>query len=102
DGIRDFHVTGVQTCALPIFLVGNPAIAVGLVTLRPNVWYEGRVALLDELYVEPTRRRQGSGSALIGLMLETCRRRGVDLVEIHEIGRASCRERGESVAVGGA
>src|SRR5690606_40619098 len=23
DGIRDFHVTGVQTCALPIFLGGN-------------------------------------------------------------------------------
>src|SRR5690606_39938418 len=22
DGIRDFHVTGVQTCALPIFLNG--------------------------------------------------------------------------------
>src|SRR5690606_40359923 len=22
DGIRDFHVTGVQTCALPIFLPG--------------------------------------------------------------------------------
>src|SRR5690606_40985409 len=22
DGIRDFHVTGVQTCALPIFLQG--------------------------------------------------------------------------------
>src|SRR5207302_7042536 len=22
DGIRDFHVTGVQTCALPIFIVG--------------------------------------------------------------------------------
>src|SRR5690606_39367139 len=22
DGIRDFHVTGVQTCALPIFQVG--------------------------------------------------------------------------------
>src|SRR5690606_40986427 len=21
DGIRDFHVTGVQTCALPIFMV---------------------------------------------------------------------------------
>src|SRR5690606_40843388 len=25
DGIRDFHVTGVQTCALPIFLRFNPA-----------------------------------------------------------------------------
>src|SRR5690606_12738162 len=23
DGIRDFHVTGVQTCALPIFVVGG-------------------------------------------------------------------------------
>src|SRR5690606_40077313 len=22
DGIRDFHVTGVQTCALPILLIG--------------------------------------------------------------------------------
>src|SRR5690606_40395381 len=22
DGIRDFHVTGVQTCALPIFSIG--------------------------------------------------------------------------------
>src|SRR5690606_12770926 len=26
DGIRDFHVTGVQTCALPIF--GSPAAVV--------------------------------------------------------------------------
>src|SRR5690606_39590383 len=24
DGIRDFHVTGVQTCALPIFPPGKP------------------------------------------------------------------------------
>src|SRR5690606_41068429 len=23
DGIRDFHVTGVQTCALPICVTGN-------------------------------------------------------------------------------
>src|SRR5690606_40085655 len=23
DGIRDFHVTGVQTCALPIWIVEN-------------------------------------------------------------------------------
>src|SRR5690606_21387613 len=30
DGIRDFHVTGVQTCALPIFLDsrGNPTVEV--------------------------------------------------------------------------
>src|SRR5690606_40877769 len=24
DGIRDFHVTGVQTCALPIYAGGDP------------------------------------------------------------------------------
>src|SRR5690606_39780828 len=29
DGIRDFHVTGVQTCALPIFL------RVGVLVCRP-------------------------------------------------------------------
>src|SRR5690606_40858910 len=29
DGIRDFHVTGVQTCALPIFdLLAQPALVV--------------------------------------------------------------------------
>src|SRR5690606_40205642 len=26
DGIRDFHVTGVQTCALPIFRVTHAAL----------------------------------------------------------------------------
>src|SRR5690606_41180080 len=26
DGIRDFHVTGVQTCALPIYIGNNPTI----------------------------------------------------------------------------
>src|SRR5690606_41103625 len=26
DGIRDFHVTGVQTCALPIFLAWRRAL----------------------------------------------------------------------------
>src|SRR5690606_39394407 len=31
DGIRDFHVTGVQTCALPIF-------ATNLVTLGVLAW----------------------------------------------------------------
>src|SRR5690606_40645737 len=27
DGIREFHVTGVQTCALPIYVTGEEAVA---------------------------------------------------------------------------
>src|SRR5690606_41198961 len=31
DGIRDFHVTGVQTCALPIYREGRPGAVVAAV-----------------------------------------------------------------------
>src|SRR5207253_6168811 len=34
DGIRDGHVTGVQTCALPIFLLGIAGPAFAQSTLR--------------------------------------------------------------------
>jgi GNAT superfamily N-acetyltransferase len=64
-------------------LAGTPAVAVALVTVRPNVWYEGRVALLDELYVVPRLRGHGVGSAVIGELLAACEARRVDLIEIN-------------------
>ena len=64
-------------------LAGIPAVAVALVTLRPNVWYAGWVALLDELYVAPGLRGHGIGSAVIEQLLSTSRVRGVDLIEIN-------------------
>jgi GNAT superfamily N-acetyltransferase len=64
-------------------LAGTPAVAVALVTLRPNVWYRGPVALLDELYVVPRLRGRGIGSAVMELLLSTARHRSVALVEIN-------------------
>jgi GNAT superfamily N-acetyltransferase len=73
-------LAGDQTIAI---LAGRPSVAVALITLRPNVWYAGPVALLDELYVVPERRGQGIGSAIIDLLMSTARARDVELVEIN-------------------
>jgi len=76
-------LAGDETFALLAGAAGTPAVGVGLVTLRPNVWYDGRVALLDELYVVPDLRSRGIGAALVDLLLSACRARGVDLIEIN-------------------
>jgi len=73
-------LAGPSTLAL---LAGEPAVGVALVTLRPNVWYKGPVALLDELYVRPDRRSGGLGAAMIAELLAESSRRGVGLVEIN-------------------
>src|SRR5690606_40607914 len=75
DGIGDFHVTGVQTCALPIF--------------RRPVDPVGGLPLLDEL-AQPLTPGLPMGGLLgdpLGL--------GDDPL-LDEIGRASCRERGRA------
>jgi ribosomal protein S18 acetylase RimI-like enzyme len=64
-------------------LVGDPAVAVAVLTLRPNVWYEGPVAHLDELYVAPELRRRGLGSALLTAAETLTRQRGGELLEIN-------------------
>src|SRR5688500_19653873 len=79
DGIRDYKVTGVQTCALPIslaFVDTEVPLPHAQFMLAPKV--EAR--LLQELDVRKHERVLEVGA---------------------EIGRASCRERGQS-PVGGA
>src|SRR5690606_40255859 len=62
DGIRDFHVTGVQTCALPIWeeikecLAGDIAAAIGLkdVTTGDTLCDANQVIILERMeFPEP-------------------------------------------------
>jgi GNAT superfamily N-acetyltransferase len=73
-------LAGEETFAI---LAGAPAAALALVTLRPNVWYPGPVALLDELYVVPGLRGRGFGSKVIDLLLTHAAERSVSLIEIN-------------------
>src|SRR5690606_40275840 len=86
DGIRDFHVTGVQTCALPIsrIVVGGSFIALGI----------------NGLYFFLSIAPMAGGSPPVGcvpaaplVMLGLAAL--VLTSDFGEIGRASCRERGE-------
>ncbi|MCU1517644.1 MAG: GCN5-related N-acetyltransferase [Pseudarthrobacter sp.] len=57
-----------------------------MLSFRPNVWYRGPVAILDELYVRPGLRGQRLGSALLAAACDLVRRRGGELIEINVDG----------------
>src|SRR5690606_40981429 len=82
DGIRDFHVTGVQTCALPISprVLATPSKPPSARSRRANGWQTWRPS-----------KACTSGRRSIAAYTGSCRL---------EIGRASCRERVEDGGVG--
>src|SRR5205807_5778199 len=90
DGIRGYKVTGVQTCALPIFLVADDrgdqrrlaAVLTGNAADRADHAVEARVHLLKP---QPGRSAKDDTDQPAGV----------------EIGRASCRERVWSSVGGG-
>src|SRR5690606_40513756 len=53
DGIRDFHVTGVQTCALPIYAQESPWVNDVYIIYPPERGAQGR----NEAMPAPTRDR---------------------------------------------
>src|SRR5690606_40530963 len=94
DGIRDFHVTGVQTCALPIsrplplLPTGNSWVQLAfLAPCSSNGQRPG--AFAPSLQCSPSR-----------VSAMQCRCYFSSTVAPAEIGRASCRER-VTIPVGG-
>lgn len=73
-------LAGASTFAV---IADDPAAGLALVTLRPNVWSDGPVALLDEMYVSPEQRGTGVGSAILQHMVEICRELDVAAIEIN-------------------
>src|SRR3989440_5695285 len=81
DGIRDLIVTGVQTCALPIYRARLVVV--------PRA-----VVLLEEREIEAAeRRRQLVTDPRIGPMADVAGQISDRRELLEEIGRASCRER---------
>src|SRR5256884_3759353 len=79
DGIRDVAVTGVQTCALPIFL------AISMMSRKATAAARGHHARYEYLFV----RADGEQLREITRLVES----GAIKPLIDKIGRASCRER---------
>src|SRR5690606_41090466 len=89
DGIRDFHVTGVQTCALPISMKKTMlgALMLGLTFLQ-----SASAQAPDPATNFPDRPIHLLVGSPPGASTDTYARIVAD-----EIGRASCRQRGWGV-----
>src|SRR5690606_40349407 len=64
DGIRDFHVTGVQTCALPIL---SRARSRGVVSGTPLRWTWPPVGTRERGKLPAIQRVRAAGSASLAL-----------------------------------
>src|SRR5699024_11911746 len=100
DGIRDRNVTGVQTCALPILrrLAAGEHVSL-LGKWLPSVNASNRQTIRN---AKKVARAFGMSEVSYRKAVSALRRR-IHIIEndLREIGRASCRERGWSGAVGG-
>src|SRR5690606_40770885 len=84
DGIRDFHVTGVQTCALPILICRSAVDSTvrKVVTLKAR--YGDDVDVINILFLGNSHTYYNDVPGLV---------EGIGKAAGKEIGRASCRER---------
>lgn len=67
-------------------LTGEPPAGVAVLSFRRNVWYDGPVAALDELYVRPQLRGRRFGHAMLEAAGRLARDRGAETLEINVDG----------------
>src|SRR5690606_40782094 len=84
DGIRDLHVTGVQTCALPISPVPTPE--------QPVAEPLPTAAILAAQSPTPKPKAGAGVDTADRAAASSLRVPAERLDELMEIGRASCRE----------
>src|SRR5690606_40465795 len=94
DGIRDVHVTGVQTCALPIWL--------DQLSARWQQEIDEKIQEVEAMYKSYTAERPMLSDEMRKKREDEIMAREKEVKELQkqrfgfeEIGRASCRERGE-------
>ena len=68
-----------------VLLSGDPGMPTGFafLTLRPTPYYDGPLAQLEELYVQPGLRGRGIGTALLTAAILRVRERGAAEVHIN-------------------
>ncbi|MGO1412440.1 MAG: GNAT family N-acetyltransferase, partial [Microbacterium sp.] len=59
------------------------AIGYALITLRPTIYDDGPLAVLDELYVRPALRDQRIGTAILRRVIDEVRERGGGEIHIN-------------------
>src|SRR5262249_56066260 len=97
EGIRDWSVTGVQTCALPIYARAIAMlVVVSLLAFLPGFFQIPPVDRDEARFAQATKQMIETGDYIdIKFQDETRYKKP-------EIGRATCRERGQVSEVAGA
>ena len=81
--ILESRVTRFIESGEKIYLLGGAGPdGFAQVSFNSSIWSEGPILLIEELYVIPELRRQGTGRALMEATLELARERGADGVEV--------------------
>ena len=68
-----------------VLLVGTGPDGLAVLRFRPSIWTAAQECFLAELYVRPSRRRNGLGRALMLEALSVARAKGAERIEL-EIG----------------